>query len=694
MTEQAPTDVPATLSWALFYHSLGWSVIPAHRLAGASCSCQLGPACVSPGKHPAIAWTPFQTQRAGLDQIKAWFTGPYREYGIGIITGAASGNLFVVDVDQAPGKEGADTLHFLQMHNDDLPETCQAITGGGGRHYLFTAPAGIRIKTDRNILGPGVDTRGEGGFIVAAPSLHASGRYYLWDERHHPAKLKPADAPPWLLALIESGAERAQPNGATGAHANGIDRTAFGFVGDGREKYMVQVICGCIGSYVRANGTLPEPIELFAEAWPTYERNVKARSTSLDADQRGEALMRQRIGYLLHRAATGKFPVLQQIADEIAQAAFKEGIAGRPHPVVEPEQSSGEYPLPFIWFDAVQPSIDAIDFVEGILCTNQMSVVYGESNCGKTFFMTDLAFHIATGRRWRDREVDRGGVIYVALEGSFGIKNRLSALKKHYGMEGQKIPLAVVATSINMLDPKADTGKLIALIKQASAEIGMPILLVVIDTLARAFAGGNENAPEDMGAVVINADRIRMEAPTALAFVHHSGKDQARGARGHNSLRAATDTEIEVTRQEGADFSVATVVKQRELETGGAFAFRLEKVELGTNRRGKPVTSCIVKSVDDNSISIKATRPLSPKEIRALDVLKNVFVEHSIPAPAGHNLPNVRVVKIETFRAELGQSGITTRDIPGTERKQWERIRDGLDNKGIIRMYGEWIWIA
>jgi len=119
-------------------------------------------------------------------------------------------------------------------------------------------------------------------------------------------------------------------------------------------------------------------------------------------------------------------------------------------------------------------------------------------------------------------------------------------------------------------------------------------------------------------------------------------------------LRAATDTEIEVTRQEGADFSVATVVKQRELETGGAFAFRLEKVELGTNRRGKPVTSCIVKSVDDNSISIKATRPLSPKEIRALDVLKNVFVEHSIPAPAGHNLPMSGSSKLKHSAPSLG----------------------------------------
>ena len=72
--------------------------------------------------------------------------------------------------------------------------------------------------------------------------------------------------------------------------------------------------------------------------------------------------------------------------------------------------------------------------------------------------------------------------------------------------------------------------------------------LVVIDTLARALAGGNENAPEDMGALIGNAKRIQEATGAAVLFVHHSGKDTSRGSRGHSSLKGAADLEIEVTR--------------------------------------------------------------------------------------------------------------------------------------------------
>ena len=106
------------------------------------------------------------------------------------------------------------------------------------------------------------------------------------------------------------------------------------------------------------------------------------------------------------------------------------------------------------------------------------------------------------------------------------------------------------------------------------------------------MAGGNENASEDMGALVINSDHIRRETKAHVCFIHHSGKDSARGARGHSSLLAAADTEIEVTNDDGA--RIARVTKQREMECSGEFSFSLHVVTLGENRRGKPVTSCVV----------------------------------------------------------------------------------------------------
>jgi hypothetical protein len=698
MSDPQPNPQNMTLQWALFYYDYGWSVIPGHTQTNGVCSCKEGVNCVSPGKHPAIPWTRYQSVRADRAVVQRWFEGPFAGFNVGIVTGPASGNLFIVDVDEGPGKDGGETIHDLQMKYDDFPDTMQAITGGGGRHYLFTAPPGFVVKTDRNILGSGVDTRGSGGYFVVAPSLHQSGNRYLWDENYHPQRIGPALAPDWLLNLVGNTGHMSMAvsnnKNSTPPNAAG-EINAFGMVQDGRERYMIRVICGCIGSYVRQHGALPEPGELFDMAWPTYSKNTKIRGASLEADGRGETLMRQRIRYQLHRAETGKFPIFQQIADELANEAVRAGIEGEEIPAPEPEPDNpDEYPLPMTWLRDVEANIDAADFVEDLLCEGQMSIVYGESGCGKTFFMTDLAFHVATGRPWRDRAVEKGGVIYVALEGGFGIANRLSALKAHHRIDpAEPIPFGVVPCAINLLDPAADTGKLIKLVKMAAAEIGEPIKLVVIDTLSRALFGGNENDSKDMGALVINADRIRQAAGSHVSFVHHSGKNRDLGARGHSLLRAATDTEIEVSREEGATFSVAKVTKQREIESDGKFGFQLKTIDLGKNRRGKPVTSCVVEPVGAEYMVRKPALPaLKAEEQYVMSKIMDVFA-----APATEslvvmttpltNMPVQRCLSGEVLLRELVRIGYHRTD------DQHIKMLEALEMKRRIGQSANWVWL-
>ena len=86
--------------------------------------------------------------------------------------------------------------------------------------------------------------------------------------------------------------------------------------------------------------------------------------------------------------------------------------------------------LPIEYFADVEASLDAADFVEGLLVERAMSVIYGESGSGKTFFALDLAMHVAGGLPWRGREVDQRGVLYLALEGGHGIRNRIAAFKR------------------------------------------------------------------------------------------------------------------------------------------------------------------------------------------------------------------------------------------------------------------------
>lgn len=347
--------------------------------------------------------------------------------------------------------------------------------------------------------------------------------------------------------------------------------------------------------------------------------------------------------------------------------------------------------LPLIYFNEITASLETNDFVEGLLTNNGLSVIYGEAGCGKTFFSTDLALHVALGRGWREREVDGGGVIYIAAEGGHSVLNRIAAFKKHHGISDEDVPFAVVPCPLNLRDPDADTEELIKLIKEAGDKLQVLVKYVVVDTLSRAMAGGNENGPEDMGALVANADRVRDATNAHFCFVHHTGKDASKGSRGHSLLRAASDTEIEITR-DVSGVATAKVTKQRDLETAGEFCFRLQRVELGDNDRGKPVTSCVVQHLEDHEIGVSRTK-LTPLEQRGLDELRNCVISAPQKHPGFMDIPtNVTLTHTALFRERLKSAGVTSCDNPGSERKQFQRILTQLRNKGVARQWNECIW--
>jgi len=358
--------------------------------------------------------------------------------------------------------------------------------------------------------------------------------------------------------------------------------------------------------------------------------------------------------------------------------------------------------LPLVWARDMEAVTDTTDFVEDLLGEGQMSVVYGESNSGKTFWATDLAMHVAAGKAWFGREVETGGVIYVALEGGFGIRNRVAAWKLHHGVSD--MAFGVIPTSINMLDPDADTPRLIDSIRGAAKSIDAPIRMVVIDTLSRALAGGNENSSEDLGACVMNADRVRNETGAHVMFIHHSGKDQAKGARGHSLLRAATDTEIEITRDHDAGVSISRVAKQREMEIGGEMAFELVSMQLGENKRGKPVTSCVIKSVEAGAKRQKKLRPGSV-DAQMMKHIHRMFMEDGIPFKAHPEagMPLINVVTQDQLRGYLVDAGwLETGNVGGetgnvgvlpASRKKKSNTLNRLENLGYLGQTKNHVWL-
>lgn len=347
--------------------------------------------------------------------------------------------------------------------------------------------------------------------------------------------------------------------------------------------------------------------------------------------------------------------------------------------------------LPLLYFDEIAPILDAQDFVQGLMITGSSIVVYGQSNAGKTFWITDLALHVAAGQPWRGRRVEQGGVVYCALEGGNGFRNRVSAWKADRKVAS--IPFVAIPSALNLLNPEADTEALIQAIRIAADAMGTPIKLIVIDTLARALAGGNENAPEDMGALVMNMDRIRAATGAAVLFVHHSGKDQAKGARGHSSLQAAIDTEIEVVADEVGAGRSATVVKQRELSKGQVFPFALRVVDLGQNRHGEAVTTCVVDHGDDQTAgAVPGRRRLTGHNKRALEVLADLV---ATSGQAGHpGVPSGALSVPDKWWRERFYDRAMPADSDEAKQKAFRRASETLINTHVVGMANRRVWIA
>jgi len=251
-----------------------------------------------------------------------------------------------------------------------------------------------------------------------------------------------------------------------------------------------------------------------------------------------------------------------------------------------------------LWYGIYEPDLARADAVDELLGAGALSMIYGGSGSGKTFFALDLALSIARGVEWRGKPVLRGIVLYAAGEGRRSVLLRERAYDlHHFEGDGAALPFATIPEAIDLLDPSAHVDAVVAIAKEAEENRKLPTVLIVIDTLARSIAGGNENAPEVMGTAIKTADRLRELTGAHVLLVHHTGKTEGNGARGHSSLRATLDTEIEVTGTDGV--RIARVTKQRDFPIGATFAFALKPVVLGTNAKtGKEVTSCIVEHVD------------------------------------------------------------------------------------------------
>jgi KaiC/GvpD/RAD55 family RecA-like ATPase len=343
-------------------------------------------------------------------------------------------------------------------------------------------------------------------------------------------------------------------------------------------------------------------------------------------------------------------------------------------------------------FAEMRPNLTEADLVAGLLGTAQVSEIYGPPGCGKTFFALDIALRIAFGRKFRNRRVTKGMVVYIAAEAGRRIFNRVAAWRMRHmkDEEESEVPFYVVPCQLDLCNGIEDLEELIAVIR----EKGIPVL-IVIDTLSRVMAGGNENSPEGMGAIISSADRLRDEFGANVCIIHHTGKDASRGSRGHSSLHAAVDTEIEVTRSEESGLSTATVVRQRDGEIGDKIYFELDVIELGVNgETHEIVTSCVITSPDPATVAelSKPKTKRSKAEQIALDALEIAIEREGEVPPADANCPAKRWVKEDVWRQRCYRAGISGGEMRA-KQVAFQKACNALELQDVIGTQNGFAWI-
>jgi hypothetical protein len=419
-----------------------------------------------------VSWRPFQTLPPTADQITAWWT-QWPDANIGLVTGSASG-LVVVDLDG----DGAEAS-FAERCGGQLPETPRVRTARGW-HLYFAHPAdGIRVPTRAGVL-PGVDVRGDGGFAIAPPSVHASGSPYAFERDM--VSLPPC--PSWLYAEAE-GSTTMPTAESIATPSPSIPSSGLATLTSGvPEGYRDSTAAQIAGIYFDRGLTADEVLTML-RGWNTLN------SPPLEDDQ------------------------LQKVVDSISRADHQnhpERWEASFQPVAA-DQLLATPPEPVTWQ------------WEPFLPAGSLSVLAGFAKSGKSTLVYPLAVAVAQGRRFLGYPTRQGAVLLLAVEEhDRDVRRRL----ERFGMQPSD-PIHVHC------GPLANDPRQIASVRAFCRM--RDIRLVVLDTLAHFWHVENENDNAAVLRAVKPLLQLARTTGTAVLLVHH---DRKTGGQGGRSIRGGS----------------------------------------------------------------------------------------------------------------------------------------------------------
>lgn len=518
-----PHGIPPCLEAALDYAGRGWRVFPVQ------------PSTKKPfgGTRGLLEAT---TDEATIRRW--WMRWPAANVAI------ATGNgLAVVDEDTYKGGDAGPL---------SLPPTLTATTPRGGKHMLYSMPEEIRAEHTGK-LGKFVDFQGDGAYIVAPPSRTPDGQYAWVND------MSVQPLPSNVLRTLTRKSEKAPapkplptPRRDESDGMYWLDKAVSRARGEGRNNAGLWLACqlrdnqcsdpeGAMLAYAAEVRDWEAPYYTDGEAMATL-RGVLRGGPREPARSQSRPNEPTPIRQSANRA--------HDIPKTIPQTDGANALDGSEDDEQEPR-------FRFRIDTEVQRMPKPEWLIDKHLVANRLSVVFGEYGSAKSFLTLDWAFCIATGLPWQGKTVQRGPVAYVAGEGIGGMGPRITAWKQqHDWPEESPAGVWMLGEPAQLLAPRD-------VIDLRAAIAGLPEIpvLVVIDTLARSMAGGDENSAQDMGIAVAAAETIRKEFGCHVLIVHHKPTGAAK-TRGSSALPGAADTLIDVTKD--GDLITVSCAKQKD----------------------------------------------------------------------------------------------------------------------------------
>jgi hypothetical protein len=232
-----------------------------------------------------------------------------------------------------------------------------------------------------------------------------------------------------------------------------------------------------------------------------------------------------------------------------------------------------------------------------------LAAIFGKPGSYKSFAALHIALCIALGRRWGGRRVVQRNVVYIAAEGSAGLRKRKAGYQVAQPDLPSDLPFALVAAAPNLGTDKGDLAALVAAIEAAEFKPG----LIVLDTLAQTIGAGDENGA-GMTAFVANAGELAGRFKALVLIVHHTGLGDDKRMRGHSSLNGALDAQILCERVEGDLAATLTLQKLKDDASDVRMLARLSRVVITQDEDGDEISTLVVDSIEDAEPAARAPR--------------------------------------------------------------------------------------